>query len=227
MKNLPKWTLSLVLVFGCGVSLSWAGQFEGEVDYDMSMSDGNQSQMNYFLKGTKARMEMTMKGHPMVEIIDTSSKKIYMLMPEQKMVMTTNIPDAGKMNPSGAPRPKITKTGRTKTILDRTAYEWQATDKNNGTTSIWGAKNMGFFMMGKGPGGQGPDTSWASEIKKDGLFPLEVDAKGQKGTMTMMATKIDEKTLDGSLFEVPSDYKDMSAMMQGMGSGMPSGMPKF
>jgi hypothetical protein len=226
MKTILKSLLSLMAVFGLGVSLSQAGQFEGEVDYNVTMDNGDQSQMNYFLRGTKARMETTMKGHHMVEIIDTSAKKIYMLMPEQKMVMTTDIPDASKMKPSGAPQAPIAKTGQTKTILGRTAYEWQTTGKN-GTTSIWGAKDMGFFMMGKGPGGQGPDTSWAAEIKKDGLFPLEVDAKGQKGTMNMVATKIDEKSLDSSLFEVPSDYKDMSAIMQGMGAGMPSGMPKF
>ena len=200
------------------------GQFEGEVDYNMTMKDGKQSQMNYFLKGTKARMEMTMNGHHVVQIIDFGARKIYMLMPEQKMVMTNDIPNAPKTQGSGAAAGSITKTGNSKTILGKTAYEWRATE-NGDTTSIWGAKDMGFFMMAKGPGGQGPDTSWAAKLKSDGLFPLEVDSK--KDNFNMVATKLDPKTLDESLFTVPSDYKDMSDMMKGLGAGMPSGMPKF
>jgi hypothetical protein len=42
--------------------------------------------------------------------------------------------------------------------------------------------------------------------------------------MNMVATNINEESLDDSMFTIPSDYKDMSAMMQGMGA-MPGGMP--
>jgi hypothetical protein len=221
MKNLPKWTLSLVFVFGCGVGLSQAGQFEGEVDYNITLNDGNQMPVNYLSKGKKTRMETTMKGHHMVEIMDNSDKKIYMLMPEQKMYMTVTIPDAGAMkSKSGG---KLTKTGNVKTILGRTATEWTY-DSANGQTSIWAVSGMGYFFMAKGPGADGSDSAWADVVKNGGLFPLEVNSKNSKGSVSMIATKIDARSLDDSLFAVPSDYKDMSAMMQGMGAGKPSGM---
>ncbi|MGH7739684.1 MAG: DUF4412 domain-containing protein [bacterium] len=221
MKFFIKSSLALALVLGWGIGLSWAGEFQGEVDYHVTMSDGHKSQMNYFLKGSKARMEMTMDGHHVVNIIDFPAKKIYMLMPEQKIVMTTAIPDVKKEQSKTGE--KMKKTGKTKKILGRETYEWKSTDKN-GTTSIWGAKGMGAFMMGAGPGGKGPDTSWTAAVEKAGLFPLEMDSKEKKDGMSMIATKIESKHLDNSLFKVPSDYKDMSAMMQGMAAGA---MPHF
>jgi hypothetical protein len=224
MKTILKCLLSLVAVFGMGVSLSQAGQFEGEVDYHVTMSNGDQSDMAYFLKDGKARMQMSMKGHDVVDIMDLPNQKIYMLMSEQKMYMTSDIPKSEKAQ--GNAKVDVKKTGKTKTILGYNTDEWAVTTEH-GTTSVWGAKGIGFFMMGKGPGGQGPDTSWADALKKNGFFPLEVDSQGGKGSMSMVATKVEPKSLDSSLFTVPADYKDMSAMMQGMGAGMPSGMPKF
>ena len=73
MKTILKCLLSLVGVFGLGVSLSQAGQFEGEVDYHMTMSNGDQSDVAYFLKDGKARMQMNMKGHDVVDIMDLPS----------------------------------------------------------------------------------------------------------------------------------------------------------
>ena len=224
MKNLFKWTLSMALVFGFGVSLSQAGSFEGEVDYTVTMNGGDKGPMNYMIKGSQTRVDMTMKGHHMIDIMDFNTKKIIMLMPEQKMYMTSDIPASSKAKAEDV---KFTKTGNTKTILGHSTEEWKITSKQ-GVSSLWAASGMGFFAMSQGPHGQGPDTSWVVEAKAKGLFPLEMDNTGNKGgSMTMVATKIDEKTLDSSLFEIPSGYKDMSAMMQGMGAGMPSGMPKF
>jgi hypothetical protein len=223
MKTFVKTALVLLLAFGLGVGLSYAGQFEGEVDYHVTMKDGNQSDMVYLLKGGKARMEMTMKGHQVVDIMDLPNNKIYMLMPEQKMVMTTDIPKANK-TVAGKAEAQIKKTGKSKTILGYSADEWAVTTEH-GSTSVWGAKGIGFFMMGKGPGGQGPDTSWATELKKNGFFPLEVDSS--KNDFNMVATKVEPKSLDASLFTVPSDYKDMSDMMKGLGAGMPGGLPHF
>lgn len=222
MKFFIKSSLALALVLGWGAGLAWAGQFQGEVDYHVAMSNGNESQMSYFLKGSKARMEMTMKGHHVVDIIDFPAKKIYMLMPDRKMVMTTAIPDV-KRAQSKADE-KMVETGKTKMILGRETHEWKSTDKN-GTTSIWAAKGMGTFMMGSGPGGKAPDTSWEAAVQKAGLFPLEMDSKENKDGMSMVATKIESKHLDNSLFTVPPDYKDMGAMMQGMAPGV--AMPHF
>jgi hypothetical protein len=229
MKKLLRAALSIAFMGGLSLGVSLAGQFEGEVDYNVTMSDGNQAPMNYFLKGKKIRIEMNMKGHQVVDIMDLSAKKVYMLMPEQKMVMTSTIPNASSVKAKA--EGKLTKTGNTKTILGRTATEWTY-DSKAGTTSIWASSGMGFFMMAKGPGAAGSDSTWAQAVKNGGLFPLEVDAKTSKGSMTMTATKIDEKSLDDSLFTVPSDYKDMSSMMQGLGASipagaMPSGMPHF
>ncbi len=218
MKNILKASLMAVLVWGLDAGFSWGEQFEGEVDYNVTLSDGTQSTMNYFLKDKKARLEMTMKGHHVVDVMDLKGKKIYMLMPEQKMYMTSDIPDTSSNQAKAGG--KLTKTDNTKTILGKTATEYDYVSEKGSMSSIWGASGMGFFLMGKGPGSSGGEAAWAQAAKQSGLFPLEVDSKTSKGSMSMVATKIDEKTLDDSLFTVPADYKDMKAMMQGMG-GMP------
>ncbi|HET9868948.1 MAG TPA: DUF4412 domain-containing protein [bacterium] len=227
MKTFAKTALASLLALGLGAGAVWAGQFEGEVDYHVTMGNGDQSDMTYLLKDGKARMEMTMKGHHMVDIIDLPDNKMYMLMPDQKMYMSSDIPKPDKKTTDKAGA-KIKKTGKTKTILGYKTDEWVA-ESQHGTTSVWGAKGIGYFIMGKGPGGKAPDSSWADELRQGGFFPLEVDSKGDKHGMTMVATKVEPKSLDASLFTVPSGYKDMSDMMKNMGNmpGMPSGMPKF
>ena len=146
-----------------------------------------------------------------------------------EMPMTDPTADQGA---KGKKAGNLVRTGKTDTILGYPAE--QLIDKSDeGTTEIWGAKGMGYFaglhgMRRSGAGGSSDSTpSWAKELKEQGFFPLRVISKGSDGSekTRMEATKVEKKTLDGSLFTAPADYKklDREGMMRGMGGPGGSG----
>jgi hypothetical protein len=56
------------------------------------------------------------------------------------------------------------------------------------------------------------------KLYKDGFFPLRIsELKGGQPKLKMLATKIEPKSVDASVFQVPSDYTEMK---------MPGGMPQ-
>jgi hypothetical protein len=209
--------LGLILALIAGKVIA-AGSFEGEVDYKMTMKNDS-GEMDYFIKGHKVRTNTEMKGHKMGMILDWSAKSMVMLMDEQKMYMKHDLPtpDKSKVKVSG----KFYKTGKTQVILGRKCAEW-VYESEHGKTSMWAASGMGNFAGVQGEKG-GADSAWADAVKTKGLFPLKVDVmdKDGKETMTMEATKLEKKSVSSSMFEIPSDYKNMGDMMGGMN------IPKF
>lgn len=204
--------LALMLMAGAG-SLYALGSFEGQVDYKMTTRKGENVDMSYLLKGKRIRINTSMKGHDGAMIMDLSTRKMMMLMPEQKKYTETEIRNPkGK---SGKPEGKISKTGKTEVILGRKCEEWLYEGKT-GQSSIWAVSGMGNFMaMGGRPGDS--SNAWAEAVKSKGLFPLRMTYTDKSGNteMTMEATKIDEKSLDAALFEVPAGYEKIE--MPGFG----------
>lgn len=221
MKKFAKVLAGFVFMAGVGVARA---DFEGVVDYHITMGDNKQMDTEYLIKGKKFRVNMTENGHEMSTIMDLGSKKVITLMHKQKMYMVHNMDKAMAEASKHKPEGKFSKVSGSKTILgyscDHYVYEGK-----NGKTDFWGAKGLGAFM---GMGGQGKAEDWISAIKGKGLFPLELDTTGQNDkTMTMKATKVEKKSLGSSLFEPPAGYKkmdmpDMGGMMGGGDGKQPS-----
>lgn len=216
MRKFAKILTGLVFVAGMGVARA---DFEGVVDYHMTMSDNKQMDTEYMIKGKKFRMNMNENGHDMSTIMDLGSKKVITLMHKQKMYMVHKMDKAMSEASKHKPEGKFTKASDTKTILGYACDHWIYEGKH-GKTDFWGAKGLGAFL---GLGGQGKTEDWIEAIKGKGVFPLELDTTTQNGkTMTMKATKVEKKSLSSSLFEPPADYKkmempDMGSMMGGDG----------
>jgi hypothetical protein len=79
--------------------------------------------------------------------------------------------------------------------------------------------------MGRGAGASaaGASQPWESALAGLAVFPLRVVASEDgKETFRMEATAIEKVSLPASTFVAPSDFQNLSAMMQGM--GLPPGM---
>jgi hypothetical protein len=204
--------------------------FEGVV----TMQAGpNGATMVQTYKGTMVRTEVTGgAGRQGIMLMDNSSGKWTVLMPEQKMYMTMDMKamDARMQHMPNTPRkpPKITDTGRSETIAGHSCRVYQATDEDNPSkqTEICAAKGMGYFLMGsrprmeaRGPWGRLSEVLENPEYArmfKDGFFPLRVSGiEGGKTTTEMLVTKIEPGSVDASAFQVPAGYTEMK--MPGMG----------
>ena len=207
-----------------------AAQFEGSVTWAVGKK---QTPMTQTYKGTMVRSDMTgERGRSGAMIIDGAAKTMTMVMSEQKMYMKWDLQQMGQQMQNEHPTrktPKITDTGKTETIAGKSCqvyrYAEEADKPENMEMCV--AKGMGNFMAGRSPMGRGEgDGDDVSEIAnnpeflklyKDGFFPLRISRiKGETVTTQMIATKIEPKSVDASLFQVPADYQEMK-MPAGMG----------
>lgn len=186
-------------------SAGTAGSFEGEVDYHV-LSQGKPDQdVHYLVNGSKIRLDILSQSRLQSLLMDLTTSKMVMLMPEQKMYVDMAAPDA-KNGPKAETQGKVTRTGKADEILGKKVEEW-IYEGQDGKASIWAARGMGHFETAFSR------NAWAAAVKSKDLFPLKVvytDKSGKSG-MTMTAVRIDEKKPEAGLFQVPADYKKMDA----------------
>jgi len=208
------------------------GSFEGVVIYQSGDQDKPQT-MTYSEKGDKVRMDMgdrSATGQPMTGLYDMSTSTMTMIMPQMKGYMTMNLGDTrAKMQQkmdSTMQTQKVTKVG-SETIAGVPCDDYQATDTKTGKQSfVCVAHGMGNWFMLGGAGGRGAlgpsplSGGPFADMFKDGFFPLKMgEIENGKPRVQMVATSVERKTLDPSLFVVPPDYKqinmgDMGKMRQ-------------
>ena len=213
-----------------------AGEFEGVIAMKMETVDETRAEMTYFLKGKNTRIETKVPNLPdgsAVMLFDLDGGKIVTLMPSRKMYLTMDMKAAaedmkkmkkahGQENPEF---PKLTETGKTETIAGYTCEHWLMGEEQDIDMCV--AKGLGYFGMGgQSSGGMG---SWKNlvfspkmlaeaaahpewvKFLNGGAFPLKLSVmQDGKATMTMEATRIEKKSLDDSLFVIPTDYKAIS-----------------
>lgn len=226
--------LGVAAVLVVSASAAAQGTFEGMVAYKFS---GTEGEMRMYQKGTMMRQEMEMQGHSMASIYDGDKGEAVMLMPEQKKFMKMNLkamkngqgmagmgrgqpeaPDYSKM--------KVTPTGKSETIagIDCEHYLFESTEEGKSSKiDICGATGMGFSGVNDRSGMmstyalmkvQNPELA---KLAKSGFFPLKMTFTEKGKTMSMEATKVEKKSLDASLFEVPGGYSEFKI------PGMPGG----
>ena len=215
------------------VTVAAQQEFEGVVEYDMTVGD-HTVHMLYYQKGLHVRTEMNMGGQQAAMIIDGAVGTMTTVMPAQKMYMTMNLREmaAGMQHQRDTVRmPKITSTGRHETIAGHDCEHFLMTNEaDHGQVDVCVARGMGFYMSGGAGGARGqraaedfwsvsPDDPRYAEMRRQfgtGFFPLKMESKDEHGQvqMTMVATKIDRRALSDNLFKPPADYKEMK--MPGM-----------
>jgi len=201
--------LSLIVASTAGAQ----GNFEGTVTYQMA----NNETWQYSAKGTKVRIDANNAKMPGAAMIwDTGSNTMTMIMPSQHMYMTMPINQSMANIPDTA-RGKVEKIG-SEVIAGQPCDDYQGVDSKGvkqGTSCI--AHGMGNFVWF---GGSNPMMK-QMESRVQGLsgavagggFPLKFVKSN--GETTMLATKIERRSLDASLFSPPAGFTQMQ---------MPAGM---
>jgi hypothetical protein len=202
--------------------------FEGLVDYQMTSGEKKPVSMSYKVKGDKIRAEFpSEKGRSGAMIMDSGSRTIWILSPEQRMAMKQTMaePKSPEAKAGAAPRVEFKKTSRKETIAGRecTVYTFKETHSEG---EVCNAEGLGNFMFSGFGGGKREASGWEREIMGKGLFPLRVMSKNLKdgNTTTLLATRVETKSLPASDFAIPSGYNVMDmGGLAGLGAaGKPS-----
>jgi hypothetical protein len=230
---------------------SAGGDFEGMIAMKMETENQTGAEMTYFLKGRHTRIETKVPNLPggmAVMLWDLEAGKVTTLMPAQKMYTTMDMKaaaeDMKEMKKSQGREepefPKLTATDKRETIAGYTCEHWLMGEKQDMDMCV--AKGLGYFGMGgQSAGGLGSLKNLAFSPKmlaaaathpewvkflEGGAFPLKLTAmKDGQVKMTMEATRIEKKTLDDSLFVIPTDYKEFSMPSIPKMPNLPGGKP--
>jgi len=202
----------IALVLAASPSLVRAQTFEGVIEFTVTGERGTMP-MTYMMKGDNVRVEM--EGRPGMKadfLIDTKENKSYMLMEQMKMYMELPAPPPPD---SSAPKPEITKTGKTQKILGYDCEEFLIKDGDR-NSEVWITKDLGPFQLFKMGGRQGQNNveAWQKMVGSEGGFPLLATTKeGDTEISKMVATNVEKKSLDDSLFKIPEGYKQFDSSM--------------
>jgi hypothetical protein len=232
-------TLTGLILSGLSLSLAVtvaaADNFEGLVHFK-NTAGGKTHEFDYLVKGTKSRIEPNAEAGEKTNVIfDADAKKMFVVMPNRKMVMEMETDHSRSDQPTaGIPQKSVEmiRTGKTDTVLGHPCEVIVAKSEGR-ETEICGAKGIGFFSGGHSMGRPGMSRSsddapaWTKELREQGFFPLRVVTKDGEGheIQRMDATKIEKKVLDAGLFVPPTDYHkmNMSGMMPQGGTPGPKG----
>jgi hypothetical protein len=183
-------------------------QFEGAVTMEMRNDEsGKVTPVTYYVKDGKMRADFETERGTMSMILDPAGGKSTMLMPAMKMYMENDLSKAIDKAEEKQNDAKVTRTGKTETVAGHKCEVITVTSKDGDQADICAASDLGTFMMMRRPGA--PPPPWARGMEN--MFPLKVTPKGQP-TM-LVVTKIEPKTVDASVFQVPADYKPMNMGM--------------
>lgn len=206
--------LSLIVASTAG-----AQSFQGVVTYQL----GKQGETMVYTGsgGSKVRVDVSDPQHMPgggSMIWDTGANTMMMVMPTQKMYMTMNM---GQMmaNVPDTARGKMTKVG-SEVIAGVPCDDYKGTSNSGGEeTTVCIAHGMGNFLWF---GGNNPmmarmqsRVSGLSSAVAGGGFPLKVVKSD--GTTEMLATKVEKRSVDPSLFAPPAGFTQMQ---------LPAGMPQ-
>ena len=212
---MPLWSIAAIGAVSVAFAPQARAQFEGTITMHMTSQRGGQD-IQWSVKNERARMDMGGAGGAMYMI--RQGDKATIVMPTQKMYMEQNIPNAmGEAGKDGKFKPgSIEFTGKKEMIAGYECEHVITTSDDGKKYDVCLAKGLGAFMIPNNPmgRGRGGDSGPMAEIMKklDGaVFPLKVQQVGGTG-VELEVTKIEKKSLDESLFSVPSDYKNLSGM---------------
>lgn len=184
--------------------------FEGVVTFQVNAGSGGEQTIQYSVKGNKVRMDVSTQGMEMFTLFDGSSKTIDVVIPMRQMYMERSAADAQHMADSAMAKTKIDWTGRKETIAGYECEHANVTDDEGKTTDVCLAKGLGTFVqMGSGMGGRGRSGGmgggWEGHLGQ--AFPLKVQ---RNGTVEMLVTNIQKKSIDDSIFSIPDGFQKMT-----------------
>ena len=198
-------------------------RFEGMVKGTMS-ADGMDIEMVQYMKGSMARVDMTMDdGVSMSTIFDAQSGKMLMLVHDQKMwmdaAMMTGMFAGASQAPATSAKVEIPEFRRTEEVEEIAGYECRhyIFMFEGMEVDVCAAPGLGCFIPGAPAGlSRGGTTSvpelpqeaelWLKEFP-DGFFVLRMTT--EDGAASYVAEDLDPGLPADELFRPPENYKEM------------------
>jgi len=201
-----------------------AGDFEGVLHMMTTHADEQAANMDWMIKGDKARIERARTdGRKHVMILDSKNKTMLILFPERQAYTEVALGgEHGERISMALEDYEVERTGKTDKVAGRSCEVWRVKEKDEEQErhEICVAKGFGrtasFWMepMKKQP-------SWVTKLINEGGFGLRsirYDSTG-KETLRTEVTRIEARSMDAALFAAPAGYQkmDRGAMMGAMG----------
>jgi hypothetical protein len=161
---------------------------------------GQAIQGKVYVKGNRTRNEMQSGPEKTVNIMDMDAKKVWVLLPDQKMYMEMQ------------PTPEMAAAAQKKEDVEQ-----MADMKVLGTEKVEGFECEKILYTYRDKS-MGVMTQW---VAKELNYPIKILYEGPQGKMTMEYKNIKKGGVADSAFAVPPDYQKMS--MPGMMGGPPPG----
>lgn len=180
--------------------------FEGKVKFQIS-ENGNKHVMDYFVKGSKFRIDAKEMDEAGTMIFDSKAKKMLIIMPQQKMYMEMPLDLSGEDSyfDDESYKGKISRTGDKKVINGYECEKWIVEDGKTKAES-WVTNELGGFMFFGNPMDGGSD--WKSKLSGENFFPMLVNVyEGGKLVNTMEVLEIQKQSLDNSMFSAPAGFQ--------------------
>jgi outer membrane lipoprotein-sorting protein len=221
----------VVMIFSCLVQ---AGEFEGVIHMKTTRPDNERAAvMDWYIKGQKARMEMMRgDGKPHVMIVDGQARTMQIPISNKKMYMEMSLDQLGgpaqEHLSEALEKHSVERTGKSDKIAGYPCEVWRIADKETKQLEQEMCVAKGFgksatFWLDPKEVRRSSQPGWVKELFNEGGFGLRTIHYGDDGKEESRteATSIERKSLDDSVFAMPSDYRkmDREAMMSGMGGG--------
>jgi hypothetical protein len=205
--------LALALGLAAPAGAQGSGSFEGAVTYQLTGNTGKPVTMVYQSKGTKIRMDISggegMDAAQPALIYDQTSRMVTAIVASAKMYVITSTDSLAA--PTNV-KPAIKATGAHETVAGVACDDYIVTASEHQET-VCAAHGMGNFFLPR----QGAGMGFEAATLANGFFPLKVTSMGaEQPKVVMMATKVERRAVDPSLFTVPSDYKQLDAKAVGI-----------
>jgi hypothetical protein len=179
-----------------------SSKFQGVVTFQ---AEGGRS-FDYSIRNGVVRVDMNAGNQQTAMIIHPESRMMYMLLPQQRSYMEMKLPDAEELTGS-AQHAKPVKTGKSEVVAGHKCEYWTVKEKET-QVDVCVARDMGGFQAFSNQ-----SIGSASDGQKaigDDSFPLKVIMhKDGKDEVGLVATKVEAKQLDPSLFSPPASYTKM------------------
>ena len=205
--------LLLSALFGvAGMLAATAQSFEGMIEFKKQTTTDTVSYV-YYVKGDKVRLDEIGNKSKKVEgsfIIDLKTKQMLSLSHERKRYIEQSPGTPATMNGKA----EVKKTGNTKTIQGTKCTEYEVINEEEKVkVTYWLASgNYNFFSrLLKVLNRKDKSAVYFQQITGvDGMFPflsVQVNMETNTEEVKMEVTKIQKKSIDDSMFEVPKDYQ--------------------
>ncbi|MBI4929403.1 MAG: DUF4412 domain-containing protein [Bacteroidetes bacterium] len=205
--------LFLTALFGIsGMLMVSAQSFEGVIEFKKQTATDTVNYI-YYVKGDKIRLDEIGSKSKKVEgsfLIDLKTNSMVSLSHERKLYIE---------QASGTPatitgKPEVKKTGATKTIQGMKCTEYVVKNPDEKVqVTYWMANGKFdfFFRLLKVLNRKDKSAVYVQQITgAEGSFPFlssQVNLETNKEDVKMEVTKVDKKSVDANLFEIPKDYQ--------------------